>query len=167
LKQSDRFYFEWAIKLAHGAFENGYSPVGAILVAGNGVKSPASSKREIGNVFHAEFLAMHHWQRHQIKPPYPYTLYSTLEPCIMCSGMAAVMKVARIKWLVDDIWAGASRVYNPDNAYIQKRFPTMEKIDIPHLHQEALEMWVKYLRETGHADAVSFMLGLPEDYQCK
>jgi hypothetical protein len=77
------------------------------------------------------------------------------------------MKVPHIKWLVDDVWAGASRVYNPDNAYIQKRFPTMEKINILHLHIEAQEMWVEYLRRTGHADAVTFMLGLPMDYKIK
>lgn len=153
--------------LAREAFENGFSPVGAILVANGEALAMATSHREIGNPFHAEFLAMYQMAKYQIVSATHITLYSTLEPCIMCSGMAAVMKVARIKWLVDDVWAGASRVYNPDNAYIQKRFPAMGKVDIPHLHQEAQEMWIKYLRDTGHADAVSFMLGLPEDYQCK
>lgn len=165
--KDDPFYFEQAMILAREAFRNGFSPVGAILATNGEVLVVATSHREIGNPFHAEFLAMYLMAKRQIVPTNLITLYSTLEPCIMCSGMAAVMKFDRIKWLVDDIWAGASRVYNPKNAYIKKRFPTMEKIDIPHFHQEAQEMWVKYLRSTGHADAVAFMLGLPEDYQCK
>lgn len=166
MKQNDQHYFDWALMLAQRAFENGYSPVGAVVVEREGGVFYASSKREIGNVLHAEFLAL--LDCHDTPPPSKgLTLYSTLEPCIMCSGMAAVMKVERIVWLVDNIWAGASRVCKPDNDYIQQRFPTMEKAAYPRLHKEAQEMWVNYLRDTGHADAVSYMLGLPEDYQCK
>ncbi len=155
--------------LAREAFANGYSPVGAILTVDNEVVSMATSQRKIGNAQHAEFLTLHGWQRSGFPDSGgSRTLYSTLESCIMCCGMATVLKVDRIVWLVDDIWAGGTRLLNYNMPYVQKRFPTiMEKITIPHLYLEALEMWVKYLRSTGHADAVSFMLGLPEDYQCK
>lgn len=149
---------------ARQAFRNGFSPVGAVLVADNEVVSIASSHREIGNVYHAEFLAMLECQNRQMAPIKPFTLYSTLEPCLMCCGMAAIMHVSCIKWLIDDIWAG-TRLLNYNMPYVQKRFPTMEKMLIfPELELEAQEMWVKYLRATGHADAVAFMLGLPEDY---
>ena len=151
---------EIALDEARRAFRGGFSPVGAVLASDEDVISLASSRREIGNVYHAEFLSMLECQKCQIVPVTPVTLYSTLEPCIMCSGLAAIMKVERIAWLVDDVWAGASRVYNPDNAYIKKRFPKMGKVDIPDLHKEAQEMWVEYLVRTGHADAVQFMLGL-------
>ena len=167
MRQDDLFYFRQAMILAREAFKDGYSPVGALLATDEDMISFASSRREIGNVYHAEFLSMLECQKRQIIPVKSVTLYSTLEPCIMCSGMAAVMHIERIAWLVDDIWAGASRVYNPDNAYIKQRFPTMGKVDIPDFHKEAQEMWVKYLVRTGHSDAVQFMLGLPEGYQCK
>lgn len=166
MKRDDLFYFEQAMILARGAFKNGYSPVGAVLVAADECLSLASSRREIGNPFHAEFLAMLEMANLQIVPDAPITLYSTLEPCVMCIGMAAVMRVAHIKWLVDDVWAG-TLLLNYNMPYVQKRFPTMDKLYLTGLHQEAKEMWVKYLRSTGHADAVAFMLGLSEDDQCK
>lgn len=165
--EQDKFYLKWAVMLARRAFEAGYSPVGAVAVnEQTDTVYYASSQREIGNVKHAEYLVLS-WAEDDKAQMDGFTLYSTLEPCIMCAGMATVMRATRIVWLVDDVWAGASRVYNPDNAYIQKRFPQMDKANIPHLHQEATDMWVRYLRDTGHPDAVSFMLGLPEDYQCK
>jgi tRNA(adenine34) deaminase len=163
----DRYYLEWAVMLSEQAYNNGYSPVGAIAVnERTNATYYASSKREIGNIYHAEYLALT-WAQKEPLELAGFTLYSTLEPCIMCAGMATVMKASRIVWLVDDIWAGASRVYNPNNPYIQKRSPEMAKVDISDLHKKAQDMWVDYLRNTGHPDAVSFMLGLPEDYQCK
>lgn len=166
MRQDDLHFFERAIHLARKAFGGGYSPVGAVVANDEGEYCATSSRREIGNTYHAELLALSAFQRQGLAREW-VTLYSTLEPCIMCSGMAAVMKVQRIAWLVDDVWAGASRVYNPYNPYIRERFPTMDKVVIPDLHKEAQEMWVEYLVRTGHADAVQFMLGLPEGYQCK
>lgn len=170
--KNDLFWFEQAMILAREAFNEGYSPVGAVISGSHGERFLAKSKRKIGDIYHAELLALTETQRFSDTLFAPLgevselTLFSTLEPCIMCSGMAAVMKFERIAWLVDDVWAGASRVYNPKNAYIQKRFPKMDKVMIfPKLQLEAQEMWVKYLRATGHPDAVSFMLGLPEDYK--
>ncbi|MCP4083147.1 MAG: hypothetical protein GY743_23240 [Planctomycetaceae bacterium] len=164
--RDDRYYFDWCMMLAREAMEGGYSPVGAIVVVDNEEVYPAASRREIGNVLHAEFRALEAYSQQERGTS---ILYSTLEPCVMCGGMAAVLKVNKIKWLVSDVWAGITRTLNYNNAYVQKRFPTMDKIHLPvtDLHQEALDLWVKYLRQTGHADAVSFMLGLPEDYQCK
>lgn len=159
LKQNDLQYFERAMQLATEAFEGGYSPVGAIVVNSEGEYIGMASRREIGNVYHAEFLSLLEFQKDGLTRT-DLILYSTLEPCIMCSGMAAIMKVKRIAWLVDDVWAGASRVYNPDNAYIKQRFPEMGKVDIPDLHKEAQDLWVEYLVRTGHSDAVQFMLGL-------
>jgi len=103
--------FEKAVNLARDAFNNGYSPVGAVVTNQSGVVvKEASSKRQIGNILHAEYLALRYFQPLQGSR---YTLYSTLEPCIMCAGMATVMKFDRIMWLTDDFWGGASRVYNP------------------------------------------------------
>jgi len=158
LERNDGFYFDWAMILAREAFEAGYSPVGAVIVPKRGGAFSAASRREIGNVQHAEFRALSLMAEQT--PLSNVTLFSTLEPCIMCSGMAAVMKVEHITWLVDDYWGGASRVYNPDSTYIKKRFPTMKKAYYSELTKEAQEMWIEYLTKTGHADAVHYMLGL-------
>jgi len=36
----------------------------------------------------------------------------------------------------------------------------MEKIVIPDLTLASFDMWVKYLTETGHTDALKYMLGI-------
>lgn len=162
----DLFCLEWALRLAHEAFKAGYSPVGAIVKDNKGGVFASASKRLIGNTLHAEFLALSGYQNTQVIGN-NITLYSTLEPCVMCVGMAAIMKVERVVWLVADLWGGTSGVYNPESVYIKKRFPKMRRADFPDLYQEALGLWIKYLTATGHSDAIQYMLGLPEDYQCK
>lgn len=164
--KDDLFYFEQAMILAREAFKHGYSPVGAVLVCNGERVAARKSQREIGNFNHAEFLTLYGFKQRKLPPNWEndLTLYSTLEPCLMCCGMATILHVDHIKWLVDDIWAG-TRLLNYNMPYVQERFPRMDRIDLPDLHLEAQEMWVKYLRATGHADAVSFMLGLSEDYE--
>lgn len=142
--KDDRFFFEQAMILAREAFRGGFSPVGAILAANEEVLAMATSHREIGNPFHAEFLAMYQMAKCQIVPTNPITLYSTLEPCIMCSGMAAVMKFGHIKWLVDDPNEGALRSLNFNSSYIRDHFPTMDKVNLSDLSAEAQDIWKKY-----------------------
>ena len=95
--KDDRFYMNWAMMLAQNAFEAGYSPVGCVIRCssdGDGIFY-AQSQREIGNIKHAEFraLTMVHEQADMLED---FIVYSTLEPCIMCAGMATVMKASRI-----------------------------------------------------------------------
>jgi tRNA(adenine34) deaminase len=160
IEDDHQYYFGLAMIEARRAFERGFSPVGAVLVCDRQVILGAASRRKIGNILHAEYILFQNYQENGLSPKGELSLYSTLEPCIMCAGMAAVLKINHIAWLVDDIWAGASRVYNPENNYIKTRFPKMAKVDIPHLYQEALSLWIQYLKRTGHPDAVRFMLGI-------
>ncbi len=143
------------------AFTEGFSPVGAVLVTDSDDVLASSSRREIGNAKHAELLALETYQDEIPRFP-PLTLYSTLEPCLMCAGMATVMNISRIAWLVSDFWGGARFGLNFNSPYIQKRWPTMDQVWLPELHREATEMWIDYLKRTGHADAVQFMLGIDE-----
>lgn len=163
MKRDDSFYLEIALDEARRAFRQGYSPVGAVLVGGNTILEIHQSKREIGNVLHAELTAL--WEHQKSGTIYPdLTLYSTLEPCVMCVGMAAVLRVSRVAWVVDDIWAGVSRVYNFKNEYVMTRFPKLSSLGaltaIKEIHTECVHMWRVYLEQTGHSDAIHYMLGL-------
>jgi tRNA(adenine34) deaminase len=163
LKRSDSYYIEIALDEARRAFRGGFSPVGAVLVGGETIISIQQSTRQIGNVYHAELKALLDYQEKGIIYP-DVTLYSTLEPCVMCVGMAAVMKIRRVAWIVDDIWAGVSRVYNFKNEYVRTRFPKLDALGaltaMKDIHSECLHMWSVYLAQTGHSDAIHFMLGV-------
>ncbi len=162
MKRNDQSYLEIALDEARRAFRQGYSPVGAVLVGGNTILEIQQSKRQIGNVYHAELTALLNYQeKGEIYPD--ITLYSTLEPCVMCVGMATVLKVKRVAWVISDIWAGVSKVYNHENQYVKTRFPKLDCVgdlaDMKEIYDECFHMWNVYLEQTGHADAVHYMLG--------
>lgn len=153
---------EIALDEARRAFRGGFSPVGAVLVGGETIIGIHQSTRQIGNVYHAELKAL--WAYQEGGGIYPdVVLYSTLEPCVMCVGMAAVLKIKRVAWIVDDVWAGVSRVYNFKNEYVRTRFPKLDALGalsaMKDIHSECLHMWRVYLEQTGHSDAIHFMLG--------
>lgn len=149
MDKNDRRYFELAMIFARIAFAEGIGPRGAVLVSSDGNVFSASARREEGNTHHAELLVLTMCQNEPVCPTTPVALYSVLEPCIMCAGMAAVMRVKHITWLVDDLWAGGRAGLNFNSPYIQKRWPTMDKVEMPELHREATEMWLDYLERTG------------------
>ena len=103
---------EIALVEARVARDRGEVPVGAVAVSG---------EREIGRgrnrteelqdpVAHAEILALRgaaralgSWRLLGV------TLYSTLEPCAMCSGACVLARIERLVYGADDPKAGAVR----------------------------------------------------------
>jgi tRNA(adenine34) deaminase len=97
---SQEVFMREALALAREAAENGEAPVGAIVVAngeivGRGRNSPIG---DIDPTGHAEILALREAARtlgnYRLENT---TLYSTLEPCVMCAG---ALVAARVKTLV-------------------------------------------------------------------
>lgn len=163
MKRSDTYYIEIALDEARRAFRGGFSPVGAVLVGGETIIGIHQSTRQIGNVYHAELKVLLEYQESGTVYP-DVTLFSTLEPCVMCVGMATVLKVKRVAWIIDDVWAGVSRVYNFKNEYVRTRFPKLDALGVltamKDIHSECFHMWRVYLSQTGHGDAIHYMLGV-------
>src|SRR5574342_963787 len=113
---SDEYFMAHAAANATAAFMEGFSPVGAVLVDSDTSEMLVStrSQRQPGNILHAEFLAMLEYTHNGAGGAKRdnLTLYTTLEPCIMCLGMAIVLRIKRIVWLMDDHWGGAHEVYD-------------------------------------------------------
>lgn len=96
----DKKYIDIAVELAKKAAKNGDFPVGAVIVKNDKIISKAynTKERKKNAIQHAEILAIEKackklktWHLEQC------TLYSSLEPCMMCTG--AIMQ-ARIKKVV-------------------------------------------------------------------
>lgn len=160
----DESYMADAVVLASEAYSKGRSPVGAILVdnSNGDIVSTAASNRQIGNVLHAEFrlLSKYHTAGYS-----GMTMYTTLEPCLMCSGIAIVGKIDRVVYLLSDYWGGGDANIVKDTPYIQTRatvFTQMSTSTAPAaaMHRTCMSMWKEYLISTGHAWAVSSMLGV-------
>lgn len=162
----DYAYLRMVTLDARKAFEYGGSPVAAILVKDGIMLSRSYSRRNVvkgqekqDRIHHAEFnLIVGDSQQAQ-----GATLYTALEPCLMCMGLAMVARVGRVVWIVSDHWGGFSQLYNLGNEYIQGHLPELTHASHTELREQIVELWVKYLTQTNYEEFIPKVLG----EQCK
>ncbi|GAA4006004.1 hypothetical protein GCM10022631_16680 [Deinococcus rubellus] len=116
--QSHRRYLQEALKLAREAQEAGSSPVGAVLVDADGEivfrgrnrVGEAQTAEHVGDasVSHAEMDVF--FQAGKLKDPESLTLYTSLEPCLMCGGASSLLQLGRLVWATGDAWGGSGRL---------------------------------------------------------
>jgi tRNA(adenine34) deaminase len=109
---SHEAFLREALALAREAEEAGEVPVGAVVVVaerivGRGRNSPISTNDPTA---HAEILALREAARsignYRLEGA---TLYSTLEPCVMCAGALVHARVARLVFGARDLRFGGVR----------------------------------------------------------
>ena len=107
----DEFFMFEAIKEAWKAFDKGEVPVGAVCVVNNQIISRAHNLVESlqDPSAHAELLAVRYaaqllrnWRLTNC------TLYTTLEPCSMCSGVFFLSRLYRVVFGAYDLRHGAN-----------------------------------------------------------
>ena len=98
-------YINYAIKEAYKAAKKGDVPVGAIIVMDGKIIARAHNKREKNNnaIEHAELIAISKackklktWHLNNC------ILYSTMEPCMMCSGAIIQSRIREIHYIIDN-----------------------------------------------------------------
>ena len=108
----DQAYMRIALDLAREATAAGEVPVGAVVVCGGcvigrGRNSPVSTHDPTA---HAEILALR--EAGAILGNYRLeaaTLYTTVEPCVMCAGALVAARVARLVFGTRDLRFGGVR----------------------------------------------------------
>lgn len=97
--KNDIYYMNLALKEAKKAIKYGDIPIGCVIVMNNKVISKAFNKKEFNNnpIKHAEIIAiekaskkLNTWHLDEC------TLYSTMEPCLMCAGAILQSRISRI-----------------------------------------------------------------------
>jgi tRNA(adenine34) deaminase len=111
LTELDIACFQRAIQLAAEAEEQGNLPIGTVISFEG--KIIAEGKNTIWfPVFnpnrHAEIEALRQAPPHLWKHARRMTLYSTLEPCLMCLGAILLFEVGRVLYGSADSYGGAS-----------------------------------------------------------
>ena len=100
-----------ALTLAQKAAKQGEVPIGAVLVYKNELIASGYNKKEQWKtpLGHAELICLHrasqklgNWRLIDC------TLYSTLEPCVMCSGALVQARVGRLVFGASDPKGGGS-----------------------------------------------------------
>ncbi|MEI9999706.1 MAG: tRNA adenosine(34) deaminase TadA [Verrucomicrobiota bacterium] len=107
---SDEIFMRRALELARQAAAREEVPVGAVLVRDGAILTEAANEVEARQdaTAHAEMLALHEAQA--LLKTWRLTgttLYVTKEPCPMCAGALAHVRVDRIVFGVGDPKAGA------------------------------------------------------------
>ncbi|KQC03969.1 MAG: hypothetical protein APR54_09075 [Candidatus Cloacimonas sp. SDB] len=106
---------EQALKEARSALQEDEVPIGAALVKNNKLifSSHNLTNQTSDPTAHAEKLILDKAHKSGLKFLYDYTLYVTIEPCIMCSGMLIWSRLGRLVFGAYDLKAGAvGSVYN-------------------------------------------------------
>lgn len=109
---ADHYFMRLALDEAEAAFASDEIPIGAVLVKDDKVILKAHNlTNETNNpLAHAEKLIL---DQAPEKYLYDYTLYVTLEPCLMCAGMIIWKRVGRVVFGAYDPKGGAAgSVYN-------------------------------------------------------
>ncbi|MFL6451547.1 MAG: tRNA adenosine(34) deaminase TadA [Bryobacteraceae bacterium] len=108
----DEQFMRLALEQAYAAEKAGEIPVGAVVVLGSEVIGRGSNSPILRNdpTAHAEILALRESAltvgNYRLKES---TVYSTLEPCVMCAGAIVAARVRRLVFAARDIRFGAVR----------------------------------------------------------
>ena len=127
--KNDAYFMKFALSQAKLAKENNEVPVGAVIVYENNVISRAHNMVELLNdsTAHAEILAITSASDYlNSKYLQGCTLYTTLEPCLMCYGAIYWSKISRIVYAVDDPEKGYKSQKIQLNKKIQEKSGVLE-----------------------------------------
>ena len=109
MKNNDKYWMGIALEEANKAFSEDEIPIGAVLVKDDCLIARDHNRtRQLHNpLAHAEKLVIEKIVLSKEKYLQKYTLYSTLEPCVMCTGILLSSRIGRIVYGCDDHKAGA------------------------------------------------------------
>jgi tRNA(adenine34) deaminase len=111
LISKDEFFMNKALELAEISYKNREVPVGAIIVLDDKIIATGYNQKEKTNIVsrHAELIAIENacsflnsWRLNDT------TLYTTLEPCIMCAGAIIHSRINRVVIGTRDFKTGAA-----------------------------------------------------------
>lgn len=103
--EQDAFFMAEAIRLSELAVEHGNEPFGAVLVKGGEIVYTNENQiySRSDPTFHAEAgLLRRFCSETGITDLSGYTLYSSCEPCFMCSGAMVWVKLGRLVYAASD-----------------------------------------------------------------
>lgn len=96
----DEYYMEWAISMANKAAQRGWRPFGNVIVDPEGgiIGAGGGSETDVDPTCHSEMVAIRCASLIRGGRLEGCTLYSTHEPCLMCTGAIFHSKVSRVVW---------------------------------------------------------------------
>jgi tRNA(adenine34) deaminase len=149
LRPADWRHLARAIELALAAERDGNLPVGAVLASGsrrvaegrNAIWKPLFDPTRHAEIETLRAVPAAAWSRAR-----RLTLYTTLEPCLMCLGAILLHPISRVVFGSADDYGGAGALRDHLPPYFRQQFATLEWIgpvlpaECDPLHQRLLEI---------------------------
>jgi len=151
--QTDRFYLEVAMEEALGAYTNKTYPVGTVIVSPDGniisrghnhvyIEGDFTSHAEIDAIRKAGRLLM---QRGIFGN---CTLYTTMEPCMMCSGAILLAGIKRVIWVMNDDKYGLRDLYDNKHHFNSSYMQKLNDLEISSANEhddlvECMQTWME------------------------
>lgn len=136
----EEYYMQIALKEAKKASKLNEVPIGCVIVRNNKIIAKAYNRKTLDNIatYHAEILAIEKACR-KLKTWYldECTLYTTVEPCLMCTGAIIQSRISHV-------------VYGTRNdafGYLSKLNDNKIKITSNVLKDECCEILTEFFKE--------------------
>jgi tRNA(adenine34) deaminase len=148
----DTLFFERAIQMALEAEEQNNLPIGAVISLGGQII--AQGKNAIWHPTynpnrHAEIEALRNVPEHSWKSSREMTLYTTLEPCLMCTGAILLHQIGRVMYGSADHYGGASMVIGHMPTYFEEEAAQTEWIG-PAFAPECDKLFDRVMKKVEH-----------------
>lgn len=157
-REKDRYFLELALEEAEQALNENTYPVGAIIVDENQHivakgRNRVHSKQDA--TAHAEIDAIRNAGNAIFKAKInneKFTIYTTLEPCPMCTGGILFAKIKKVVWLLNDDTGFGSYNKFKEAKIFDRKFSEIEAIEEPYddLKQRQLELMRKWSVNQNH-----------------
>jgi tRNA(adenine34) deaminase len=116
LQMSDPNCMQAALELAAAALKGGEFPVGCVIAQGSRIVAcgtrRGTAQGRVNEVDHAELVALRCLTDNPKIRPGEYrnlTLFTTMEPCLMCFGAILISGIGRIVFAYEDVMGGGTR----------------------------------------------------------
>jgi tRNA(adenine34) deaminase len=119
---SDHQFFQHAIRLALEAEREGNLPIGSVITLDGEMISEGKNAiwvPEYNPNRHAEIEALRNVPKDLWPSSRKMTLYTTLEPCLMCTGAILLHHIGRVMYGSSDDFGGASVVFGHMPTYFE------------------------------------------------
>ena len=153
ITEFDITYFHRAIVLANEAEKQNNLPIGAVItyereIVAEGKNSIWSPKLSLTR--HAEIEALGNVPEHLWGVSGKLTLYTTLEPCLMCLGAILLHQVGRVLYGSADGYGGASLVIGKMPTFFEEQMNQTEWMG-PAFPDECDQLYKRVMKlEKGH-----------------
>lgn len=148
----DRLFLEMALEEAELALEENTYPIGAVIVDENyNIISRGRNRVHPENdaTAHAEIDAIRNAGQAIFKAKInreKFTIYTSLEPCPMCTGGILFANIKRVVWLLNDDFGFGGYRKIKDAKVFDERFDVVEMIEQPYedlknRQEELMKKW--------------------------